>query len=157
MTEERTEKRFIVDSMLGKLAKWLRILGFDTRYIRLTTKDQLNRFLGEGFLVITRNLKWCNRERVVCPGADEPVEQLREVVSVVHIQREELHLLTRCVRCNQPLNKIPKESAVGLVPDYVLEINADFSQCPECCKIYWRGSHPERMIARLLNVLGWAF
>jgi uncharacterized protein with PIN domain len=157
MTEEIAEKRFVVDIMLGKVAKWLRILGFDTLYIRLANQNELDAYAGQGFLVITRNQKWCGRSRVFCPRANDPVEQLREIIAAVSIDRDEIRLLTRCVLCNRLLQTIQKDRAFGLVPDYVFETNAVFFKCPACQKIYWPGSHPKRITARLHSVLGWSF
>jgi uncharacterized protein with PIN domain len=157
MKEERSEKRFVVDSMLGKLAKWLRILGFDTRYQRLTGQEQLDELKGEGFFLITRNQRWCGQRRVLCLDANDPEGQLREIIERIPIVPEEVHPLNRCVLCNGPLFSMPRDQAFGLVPDYIFETNTDFYKCPACLKTYWPGSHPRRMMKRLHDVVGWSF
>ena len=145
----------MVDSMLGKLAKWLRILGFDTRYERLDGREQIERYQKQAFLIITRNRKWSGQIGVFCLAANDPIEQLREVASLVHLTPKEFRLLQRCVRCNEQLKDTAREEAMGQVPDYVFATHASFYRCPNCLRIYWPGSHPERMIERLRQKLGW--
>ena len=150
------EKRFVVDSMLGKLAKWLRILGFDTRCERLLRPEQLDGWRREGFLIITRNHQWRGQDQIVHLRANDPMEQLHELIAAVGISRDELQFLRRCVLCNSLLQLIPRESALGDVPDYVYETNTRFHRCPTCHKIYWPGSHPKRMTDRLASETGWS-
>jgi uncharacterized protein len=152
---EAPEKHFVVDSMLGKLAKWLRILGFDTRNERLEAQEQIERYRQQGFFLITRNRRWSGQARVFCPATNDPVEQLREVVSLAAVTPQEVRLLERCVRCNEQLRETASEDAFGRVPDYVFETHPSFHRCPRCERIYWRGSHPQRMIQRLERELGW--
>jgi uncharacterized protein with PIN domain len=150
------EKRFIVDSMLGKVAKWLRILGFDARYERLTHQKQLDEYREEGFLMITRNQRWCGQPHVICLWANDPMEQLHQVVSQVPISCQEVRPFRRCILCNQPLDLLSRDQTFDLVPDYVFETNTLFYQCSNCQKIYWSGTHPKRMRKRLQEVLGWS-
>jgi uncharacterized protein len=149
------EKQFVVDIMLGKLAKWLRILGFDTRYERLAAQEPIERYRQQGFFLITRNRRWSGQARVFCLTANDPLEQLREVVSLVPVKQQEVRLLQRCVRCNEQLRETTSEDAFGQVPDYVFETHPSFHLCPRCNRVYWRGSHPQRMIRRLERELGW--
>ncbi|MDY0040842.1 MAG: Mut7-C RNAse domain-containing protein [Desulforhabdus sp.] len=149
------ERRFVVDSMLGKMAKWLRVLGFDTRYEHLNGQGQLQAYRSEGYLVLTRNQRWCAQPGVMCVAANEPTEQLRELVSRLSVTPVEVHLLKRCIICNEPLNEVWREKVLGLVPDYVFETQTTFYECPRCRRVYWPGSHPERMLKRLQDVLGW--
>ena len=152
---EASEKHFVVDGMLGKLAKWLRILGFDTRCERLDTREQVEIYQKQGLLLITRNRRWSGQPRMFCLTANNPAEQLREVVSLAAVRPQEVRLLERCVRCNQRLLKTASEDAFGRVPDYVFETHPSFHRCPNCERIYWRGSHPKRMVQRLEQTLGW--
>ena len=152
---DAAEKHFVVDSMLGKLAKWLRILGFDTRCERLEAREQIERYRQQGFLLVTRNRRWSGEYRVICLTANDPADQLREVVSAVPVTQQEVHLLRRCVRCNDELREVERQDAFGQVPDYVFETHPSFHQCPSCRKIYWPGSHPQRMMQRLERELGW--
>jgi uncharacterized protein with PIN domain len=149
------EKRFVVDSMLGKMAKWLRVLGFDTCYEHLKRQEQLQAYRAEGYLVITRNQRWCGQPEVMCVVANDPMEQLREVISRLSVTPDEVRLLQRCIICNETLNHLLRDNVFGLVPDYVFETHTTFYQCPQCQRIYWPGSHPGRMLKRLQDVLGW--
>lgn len=155
MNSDVVEKRFIVDQMLGKTAKWLRVLGFDARYECLTHKDQLDGFLREGFIVITRNCRWSGRPNVFSPASNDSMEQLAEIITTVPITFQEIHLLHRCILCNRQLEQLPRDRASGHVPDHVYETNVQFYQCPVCRRIYWHGSHPRRMSERLQRLSGW--
>ena len=152
---DSSEKRFVVDSMLGKMAKWLRILGFDTLYERLDRQQKIDDFRHRGFILITRAQRWCGQPKVFCPTANDPMEQLREVVSAIPIVPKEVRPLQRCIRCNQLLESISRDQALDFVPDYVFETNSVFYRCEGCQKVYWQGSHPRRMMERLQHILGW--
>lgn len=149
------QKRFVVDSMLGKLAKWLRILGFDTRCEHFEAQEQIDVYRTQGFFLITRKRRFSGQSRVFCLIANDPLGQLREVISLVPVSQQEVHLLRRCVLCNEQFQKITREQIFGQVPDYVFETHTSFHQCPVCRKIYWPGSHPKRMLQRLRRELGW--
>lgn len=155
MEQAPSEKRFVVDSMLGKVAKWLRILGFDTRYERLDTQDQLDVYRREGWFLITRNRQWCGQPRVLCPDVNNPMDQLKLIIAQVPIRQTEVRPLHRCILCNRLLDPLPREAAFDRVPDYVFETTTTFFQCTGCNRVYWAGSHPKRMMERLESVLGW--
>lgn len=149
------EKRFVVDHMLGKIAKWLRVLGFDARYERVTCTNQLDAYAREGFFIITRNRRWSAHSHVIMPLSNDPMEQLHEIIDRVPILFSEIKLLHRCLLCNRPLEQLLRDCAFGRVPDYVFETNVQFRQCPGCGKIFWRGSHPRHMTERLHRLVGW--
>jgi len=153
---DATEKHFVIDSMLGKLAKWLRILGFDARYEHLKGQEQIDAYRTQGFFLITRNRKWFGQSRVFCLTANDPTEQLREVILQVSIRPQDIRLLQRCTRCNHQLREIAREDAFGHIPDYVFETHTSFHQCPACQRIYWPGSHPKRVVQRLQREFGWS-
>ena len=150
------EKHFVVDSMLGKLTKWLRILGFDTDYKQLIDQDQIEAIRRRGFLLITRNRKWSNQSGVLYLTANDPYSQLQEVARRVPIQLHEVRLFQRCILCNDKLQEISREEASGQVPDYILETHTSFHQCQACRRVYWPGSHPKRVVQLLQRQLGWA-
>jgi uncharacterized protein len=149
------EKRFVADIMLGKLAKWLRTLGFDTCCRRLDQQQLIIDYREQGYLLITRNQRWCGQSAVICLKANDPAEQLRELIAAVPIAPAEVHLLQRCLLCNACLQVRPREDVAGQVPDYVFETQTVFHQCPKCLKLYWSGSHPQRMAQWLQSALGW--
>lgn len=154
---EAPAKRFVADSMLGKLAKWLRILGFDTRCELFRSHEQLEVYSSQGYLLLTRRENLSGKAHVFFLKANDPSEQLREVVARASITQPEVRLLQRCVFCNDRLIQTGREEVFGKVPDYVLHTHTIFRQCPACQRIYWPGSHPHRMMQRLERTLGWEF
>lgn len=149
-------KRFIVDSMLGKLAKWLRILGFDARSRHISSQRQVSEWMTEGFIVVTRNRRWGSQHPVVQLDTDDPMEQLQQVIRICGIRRDEATPLGRCILCNELLDLISREEALGKVPDFIYETHVRFHRCPCCRKIYWYGSHPRRIMDRLEHETGWS-
>jgi uncharacterized protein len=153
---EAVEKRFVVDSMLGKLAKWLRVMGFDTRYERLRSQDQIDTHIRDGTLPITRNQRWCGRRGVLCLRANDPMAQLIEAVASIPVKVEEVRPLRRCIRCNQLLEGLSRDRAIEYVPEYVFETNTVFHQCPNCLRVYWPGTHSKHMMERLQRGMVWS-
>lgn len=141
--------------MLGKLAKWLRILGFDTDYVRLKSQEQIEGYRFQGYFLITRREKLRGQPWVYCLKANDPLEQLREVVAQASITPRQVRLLQRCVLCNEQLQQVGQHEVFGKVPDYIFQTHTLFRQCPQCRRIYWSGSHPARMMQRLEQALGW--
>jgi uncharacterized protein with PIN domain len=140
-------ERFFADSMLGKLALWMRVLGYDVEYEKEIDDDELvTRALGEGRTVLTRDTRLVERKalrgRAFFIAADRWKEQLRCV-------RERFKtpdaFLSRCLRCNVPLENIKKEEARDRVPPYVYSVHDDFTACPGCERIYWPGTHKKEM------------
>jgi len=150
------EKRFAVDIMLGKVAKWLRILGFDARCLRVDSSAQVARFREEGRIIVTRRRQWCGSTGVFCLTSNDPSEQLKELIAAVPIRLEELRPLRRCILCNLDLEILPRDRVFGRVPDFVFETNECFHHCPGCGRIYWPGSHLVRMVERMRRELNWS-
>ncbi len=148
---EYPRKRFAVDIMLGKLAKWLRVLGFDSRSMPLG-RSRIDCLLSEGFIPVTRREKFRNVDGVLFIRGDHQFEQLKELISSLRIGIDELRPFSRCSLCNAELLQVPREAAFGAVPDYVFETASDFRKCPECAKVYWPGSHRQKMIDKLKNL-----
>lgn len=150
------ERRFAVDIMLGKLAKWLRVLGFDARSLFLAGRAAIESLLLEGFIPVTRRERFRDMEGVIFIRSDHHLEQLLEIISLVSLGGEEVRLFSRCILCNVGLARIPGEAVFGAVPDYVFETVSDFRRCPECGRVYWPGSHRRRMIEQLESLTGWS-
>ena len=120
--------------MLGKLAKWLRILGFDTRCEPLEGREPIAAYRTREFFLLTRRAKLCGQAGVFFLKANDPWEQLREVVSLASITPQEVRLLHRCLLCNDQLREIAREEAFGKVPEYVFadpDILSAMSPMPE--------------------------
>ncbi len=141
--------------MLGKLAKWLRTLGFDARSMPLDDRARIDSLLSGGFIPVTRREKLRDIEGVVFIRDNNQFEQLKELIAALNIMPEELRPFSRCSLCNAELIQMPKEAVFGAVPDYVFETVSDFRKCPDCARVYWPGSHRKRMMDKLKSATGW--
>ncbi|MEJ5299749.1 MAG: Mut7-C RNAse domain-containing protein [Thermodesulforhabdaceae bacterium] len=151
--QDESKYRFVVDTMLGKMAKWLRIMGWDTIVAPLKTPDQIKSHVRDGRTVITRARKWHKIKGVVCLTANNTDEQLRELFSILNLGYDPDLFLARCVYCNQELSECSREYAHGKVPEYVWNTVREFFTCPSCGKIYWQGTHVSRMYDHIKNWL----
>jgi uncharacterized protein with PIN domain len=147
-----TMMKFIVDRMLGKLAKQLRMLGYDALYYRGEDLYPLIR-LGrqEGRVILTRNTKLIPRrpEDVILRIAeDQPLLQLKELIQKANIEIDEGKVFSRCLLCNALLDPISRMEVEGRVPDFIFYQRKKFFICPQCQRIYWQGSHPRKTCKR---------
>jgi uncharacterized protein with PIN domain len=148
---------FAADRTLGKLLKWLRILGFDTIFESGISNKRFYESLEPERVLLTRTA--ANRDRftdrrLVFIEADKVRDQLRQVMDDLAITRQDIHLFSVCLQCNSPIVAVGKQDVYGQVPDYTWETHAEFSKCRQCERIYWAGSHVERsreVIERLFN------
>ena len=153
-----TDSRFVVDVNVGRLAKWLRVMGYDTLFPTEGGDNQLVRIaLQEGRILVTRDAGIALR-RAVRLGQMQVVHilnndlrsRLRQLV-----RQQQLSLnngLSRCVRCNDPLHQAPKGKVTERVPPYALESQSTFMECPKCLRLYWRGTHWANMMSELRRV-----
>ena len=151
------QPRFIVDVMLGKLAKWLRILGYDTLYRRdWEDEELLARADAEDRVLLTADREVIQRRRgnkkVYISAARWP-EQLRQLAQALPLKLDMEGIFTRCIECNVLLEPLPKEGARGRVPPYVFATQEEFGQCPVCGRIYWRGTHFAHALAAVESIL----
>jgi uncharacterized protein with PIN domain len=147
---------FVVDCMLGKAAKWLKILGFDVVFFSKAEDDHL---LGiarrEGRTLLTRDHALAARTRgIACLLVDSEVweEQVRQVLIYFDIFGA-ARPFSRCVECNAPLKPLSRDNAANLVAPFVLEHENNFSQCPACGRVFWQGTHYEGMEAKIAALL----
>ncbi|OQY13668.1 MAG: hypothetical protein B6I30_02540 [Desulfobacteraceae bacterium 4572_187] len=136
------EINFAAEKTLGKLAKWLRILGFDTIY----DPDNIN-LPESGRILLTRTKSIRNEyttDKLIFIESDKPFKQLQEVIKTLGIVRKDIKTFTRCIRCNTKIKTINKNSIRSVVPDYVWENQDYFKACSKCKRIYWQGSHTKR-------------
>ena len=137
--------RFATDCNLGKLAKWLRILGYDTLHERGNADlGFLQKAAAEGRIALTRKrdlARLSPEGRLVVVKADHVRFQLHEVLEALSLEPDPVKKMTRCLLCNTPLEEIPKERAEGGVPLYVYVTCVQFKGCPSCGRIYWPGTH----------------
>lgn len=152
--------KFIVDSNVGRLARWLRIAGFDTIFINDLDDNRLIRLaLSEGRVLLTKDTQILKR-RLVTSGRlkailiedDEVKAQLRQVVKALNLG-DKIKPFTLCLECNQPLVPKEKEEIKGLVPPYVSQTQTQYMQCLACHRVYWRGTHWQRMSRGLEKIV----
>jgi uncharacterized protein with PIN domain len=139
-------KRLLADAMLGRLARWLRLMGYDTAYDNAAEDDELaRRSRAEDRVLLTRDRELANRVglRTLLIESEELEEQIAQVRDA--IGAAPVPTLSRCSVCNEPLEEVGREEAAGSVPPYVLRAHAGFRRCPRCKRIYWKGSHVEGM------------
>ena len=143
---------FAADRTLGRLAKWLRLMGFDTIYESDISSGWFYDHLDAMRILLTRTGKIRNRfagRRLVFIQADQLFEQLAQVIDELAITAKDIRPFSRCIECNTPIIDIAKETVYGLVPDYIWESHEKFSMCRQCRRIFWRGSHTERSMERI--------
>ena len=151
------DKRFIADAMLGKLAKWLRVLGVDVAYNPQATDDQLLRCAAqENRILLTRDRRLVGRRgahRRWLIESDYYHEQVRQVVQRFGL-KPGIHILSRCLRCNTLLHPVERAVvAAGKVPPYVYASQTTFKHCSTCDRIYWGGTHRANMLRQLHAML----
>ncbi|MGO9136751.1 MAG: Mut7-C RNAse domain-containing protein [Syntrophales bacterium] len=145
--------KFITDTNLGKLAKWLRILGYDTvSYRGEADRNFLRKAEREGRVVLTRKKDMAARQfsgKLVIVENDNIQEQLVEVMEKLSISANPDQLFSICVRCNEALVAVEKENVAGLVPAFVYDTQSSFRRCPGCKGIFWPGTHIDNAINHL--------
>ena len=148
--------RFIVDNNVGKLVKWLRIMGYDTLFFGGSSDSGMIAIaLNEDRVILTRDTQIMKR-RVITSGqlkailitSDEPELQMRQVIDTLNLNCQ-FRPFTLCLECNQPLVERSKEQVKDLVPPYVFQTQSQYVECPACHRIYWRGTHWQAMTKKL--------
>lgn len=148
--------KFIVDCMLGKLAKWLKILGFDTLYFsNIEDSDFLGWAKKERRIVLTRDTglieKSGDMEKLFIESEDWKA-QVRQVLDAFELW-ERINPNSRCIECNVELKDLPKKKAKNLVAPFVYERAESFALCPCCDRIFWQGTHFRDMEIKIKEIL----
>ncbi len=151
--------RFLADAMLGRLARWLRVLGYDTVYDPLAADETLVAWAaGEGRVLLTRDRRLLRELRPVAAleiGSDVPLEQLRQVVDALALVPPP-ELFTRCLVCNEVLEPVAAEERDRVLPERARSLPGPVRRCPGCDRVFWPGSHARRMRRALARTLpGW--
>ena len=145
--------KFYVDQSLGKLIKWLRILGFDTVPVQLRPQGlaQLPAWQ-PGVYFLTKQTSWPHRRRrpdLLILTSQDPEDQLAEICQRLQLAPETWQPLQRCSDCNLPLQPLPPDRLEDRVPDYIAVRHRQFLECPRCQRVFWEGSHQRRIRLRL--------
>ncbi|HAS17882.1 MAG TPA: hypothetical protein DCR39_08385 [Nitrospiraceae bacterium] len=141
--------KFIADEMLGRLAKWLRIFGYDTLYIQnIRDAEIIRRSIIERRILLTRDTIMIKRKGLknfLFISHDHTIDQLKQVVYELRLSQPD-NPFSRCVVCNTAITTYSKEYACRTVPEYVCNTQDVFGYCQECKKIYWKGTHYAKML-----------
>ncbi len=147
-----TETRFLCDMMLGRLAKWIRLLGYDAAYFREISDAALLRLAREENRVLLTRDTGIMERRAVRLGQVKAVlikrdgwrEQLAQLAGELGLRPSPAR---RCAVCNHELSTARLEDVKELVPPYVRHTQRDFRRCPACGRIYWPATHWDRIEA----------
>ena len=145
--------RFAAERTLGKLARWLRLLGFDTVFENENRGGPWLRNLKPGTILLTRTEQVRKTlpasQRFIFIQSNDTGKQLRQMIEELGIGMQDTRPFSRCLNCNVAIEVIAKVKICGKVPDYIWENNTVFQSCPQCNNIYWPGSHTKRSLDRI--------
>lgn len=144
--------KFIADGMLGGVARWLRLIGYDTLYFNTPRKIEIVRIAErENRIILTKDKKLVSDypEIAFYIEGENTFEMFEYVVKKFDLKIEEEKLFKICSLCNSSLEEIEKEKVKNLVPEYVYNTKNEFSICKKCNKIYWEGDHCKYIRERL--------
>ncbi|MBN1642723.1 MAG: Mut7-C RNAse domain-containing protein [Anaerolineae bacterium] len=148
----------LADAMLGRLARWLRLIGYDTVYAQGWPDHQVAaRARAEGRIVLTRDRELARRRGIRCLLIEGHMleAQLTELWTTIPLPSGPMP--PRCPRCNAALEVLPPAAAQDRVPPYVFRTQTTYRRCPECDRVYWQGSHwrhVQQIIERVRARLG---
>ena len=146
--------RFICDAMLGKLAKYLRILGLDAPYVHSPVDFGKPMFSEGQYHFLTRRSALRSHPNVVFIRSDRVRAQIREIRSIIRASVHVGEAMSRCIACNLPLVDVSRTEVEGCVAEFVYHHYETFKACPLCGKVYWEGSHAAHMRSFIEEIFG---
>lgn len=155
------EIKFVVDNNVGKLARWLRMMGYDSLLFREEDDGKMiNIALAEDRVILTKDTQIMRRRvitkgrlKAIFIGSDDTKAQLRQVAENLNLDYE-FRPFSICLECNQPLLARSKEEVKSLVPPFVFQTQEQYMECLNCHRIYWRGTHWRAMNKALRELKG---
>jgi len=150
------EVKFVADTMLGKLAKWLRILGYDTLYQSYYRPGVIDRVMKEDRFLLSRHKETVDQyTNALLLDAGRVGEQLSDLKRAIPLKPDQSNWFSRCLICNTLLKEAKEDKAQGNIPEYVFYQNIKGIRfCPSCGRYYWPGSHRTKMMDQLRE---WGF
>ena len=150
--------KFVADCMLGRLAKWLKIFGFDVLFFpRAEDRDLVEIARRDGRILLTRDTglieKTAKRPNRLFVRSDDWEDQIVQVLDELDLWND-VRPNTRCIECNIPLKALTKERARNLVTPYVSEHASSFAICPACNRVFWQGTHYGDMEKKVAKLVG---
>ena len=148
--------RFIVDHNVGKLARWLRMMGYDCLFFTGDNdSDMIRQALADGRIILTRDtgislrrVAASGRVKVILIKDEVPERQMRQVTASLDLTGP-ASPFSRCLECNRLLEARTPDDVRGRVPPYVFRTQTRYMECPGCRRIYWQGTHWDSMVRRL--------
>ena len=148
--------KFVADCMLGKLAKWLKILGFDTAYFSKIEDENLLVFaLNESRVLLTRDNGLIEKSKNVPAlfiNSEKWSEQIQQVLKEFNLKGK-AKPNSRCIECNTVLRILPKKRAKNMVTPFIYKNANVFSLCPDCGRVFWKGTHQDDMEEKITKIL----
>jgi uncharacterized protein with PIN domain len=142
--------KFVADVHLGRLTRYLRMMGFDVYYRNDLDDEEIVKIsLGEKRTILTKDRGILKRTEVThgyWVRSTRVEEQTKEVVKRFDLKKE-IKEFTRCIECNDVLNSVEKKEIIDELPANVAKLQNEFYKCPSCEKIYWKGTHYQRMLS----------
>lgn len=139
---------FLCDQNLGRLARWLRIMGFDAEYMRGWDRKRIEQARSSGRILLTRRRSFVSQEGCIVIESDHLAEQIAQLDQALNLE-EKVQPFSRCSICNLPLKYVKADEVKNQVPEYVFATHGKFARCPRCSRIYWKGTHPARFMESL--------
>ncbi|MEO0205655.1 MAG: Mut7-C RNAse domain-containing protein [candidate division WOR-3 bacterium] len=144
--------KFICNGMLGRLCRYLRICGIDTLYSNEGIKA-LFMARKEGRIFLTKNTKLIDKQGVFFVDDNDPIVQVKTVIARFELI-EKINFFSRCICCNELLLPVEKEKIKDRIPFYTYKNFNEFAQCPKCQRVFWKGSHYQKMVNQLKEIIG---
>lgn len=149
--------KFLADSMLGKLARWLRLMGFDTLYYpSISDEELIEKAKKEGRIVLTKDGGLVNKNRytnIIYITDSDPNRQIKMIIKKLKLNPWE-GLFSRCTHCNHLVEKIKEVSQYKeKIPPYAYRTSPSFYYCPSCNKVYWEGSHHQKIKTKIRSLM----
>lgn len=155
LSDHHPSPRFLADRMVGKLARWLRLLGYDTAYLpQLSPLGVMREARQQQRIILTRDSRLLRRKdapSLVFIQSDRFREQLKQVVEELRLDPVK-YLLSRCSACNAQLRPVMKAEARDRAPEYVWRTQEEFRACPECRRLYWGATHKTHVVEELKSL-----
>lgn len=143
---------FAAEKTLGRLTKWLRLLGFDTRYETELSGEKFIETLENDRILLTRTqrirMQFASR-KLIFVESDHVEQQLNQIFRELGLKAAQTRPFSRCLQCNVPIVAVEKTCLRDRVPDYIFETHEHFQRCPKCNSIYWPGTHTKRSLEKI--------
>jgi len=152
--------KFIVDHNVGKLVKWLRMLGHDTVFFTgeddwvmvITALREDRILLTKDTGVIKRGIVAGGRVKALFIESNDSHEQIQQVVETLELNSHP-GLFSRCLECNTLLEERTQEQVKDCVPPHVFRIQVEYKECPSCGRVYWKGTHWQAMNEKIMEII----